>query len=140
MTLKSRAAHRALQKKPELKPLGVGPIKRTPLSVGDPAASTTGVYVVAAIKAEAVRRGKPYFLVAWEGWTRDEDGTDTVKYDTWEPVDHLPGVELTIEQFRAHAKKRAEEVTILSLTKKREEKERKRTMLAAGKSTRSQFR
>ena len=57
-----------------------------------------------------------------------------------EPVDHLPGVELTIEQFRAHAKKRAEEVTILSLYKKREEKERKRTMLATGKSTRSQFR
>eukprot|EP00976_Prorocentrum_cordatum_P030432 619557-Prorocentrum_minimum.AAC.1 len=92
MPLKSRAAHRALAKKPELKPLGAGPVKRTPLSIGDPAASTTATYAVAAIKAEAVRRSKPYFLVAWEGWSRDEHGLETVQYDTWEPVEHLPGL------------------------------------------------
>eukprot|EP00959_Pyramimonas_sp_CCMP1952_P389992 8173009-Pyramimonas_sp.AAC.1 len=49
MPPRSRAAHRATNKHVELKPLGVGPIKRTPLSVGDPAASTTAHVVVHSV-------------------------------------------------------------------------------------------
>eukprot|EP00959_Pyramimonas_sp_CCMP1952_P256711 5363134-Pyramimonas_sp.AAC.1 len=103
----------------ELKPLGVGPVKRTPSSVGDPAASTTANYAVAAIKTEATRRTKPYFLVAWEGWTRDEHGLDTVQHDTWEPIEHLAGLEEVIEEFCIAAKKTAAKRSPATLVRRR---------------------
>ena len=61
---RSKAAQKALNDTVNLKPLGIGSIKRTPKFVGDPAAESTIEYTVSEILAEGTRKGKPFFEVS----------------------------------------------------------------------------
>ena len=58
---RSKAAQKALNDTVNLKPLGIGSIKRTPKFVGDPAAESTIEYTVSEILAEGTRKGKRPF-------------------------------------------------------------------------------
>jgi hypothetical protein len=58
-----------------------------------------GTYEVEAILAERTAKGKPEFLIKWQGY-RDED-------NTWEPLINLAGLEEKIAAFRTEREKAA---------------------------------
>ena len=78
---------------------GQGPVKRTQKNPYDLTGSDDTVFSVREIKAEAVRKGKPVWLIGWEGFTDNED--------TWEPIENLAGHEQEIAAFRKDKEERS---------------------------------
>ncbi|KAK3234342.1 hypothetical protein CYMTET_55406 [Cymbomonas tetramitiformis] len=78
---------------------GQGPVKRTQKNPYDLTGSDATVFSVREIKAEAVRKGKPVWLIGWEGFTDNED--------TWKPIENLAGHEQEIAAFRKDKEERS---------------------------------
>ena len=56
------------------------------------------MYEVDYIKARRLVKGQPEYLIKWKGWEDD-------KYDTWEPLSSLSGLEPDLAAFEAQQKK-----------------------------------
>ncbi|KAK3270147.1 hypothetical protein CYMTET_21444 [Cymbomonas tetramitiformis] len=79
-----------------LPPIGKGPIKRTPQHEFDHQDNTDNIYDVESILAERSvnigGRGFEEWLIRWKGYSQ--------AHDTWEPIEHLAGLEDDIAKFR----------------------------------------
>ncbi|KAK3249792.1 La ribonucleoprotein [Cymbomonas tetramitiformis] len=71
---------------------GKGAVKRTQKNPFDCHGSDDVFFTVREIKAEAYSKGKPVWLIGWEGYGDDAD--------TWEPIENLAGHEQEIHAFR----------------------------------------
>ncbi|KAK3280810.1 hypothetical protein CYMTET_11363 [Cymbomonas tetramitiformis] len=80
---------------------GKGTTKRTQKNPFDRHGNDEVEYFVREIKAGATRKGKPVWLIGWQGYGDDAD--------TWEPIENLAGLEQDIKAFReAHEEKEKE--------------------------------
>jgi hypothetical protein len=126
-----------------LKAICTGPIKRTPKHVGDPAAAADATdveYVVRAIKAcGSMKAGNTEYLISWQGWHLNKEGTADVSHDTWEPTHHLPGMEESITAFHEQQRLDQEKHAIEDLAKKQASRQRKELNQEAGMHNFSMF-
>ncbi|KAK3252474.1 hypothetical protein CYMTET_38226 [Cymbomonas tetramitiformis] len=95
---------------------GKGPVKRTQKNPYDFTGSDNVTFKVREIKAEATQKGKPVWLIGWEGY---DD-----KADTWEPIEHLAGYEQDIAAFR---KSQEEEAALAAKNPQTTKQKRKRS-------------
>lgn len=97
--------------------------KRTPKTIAEQEElASEEFFEPELIEAERTSNGVLQFLVRWKGYDK--------KYDTWEPLVHLPGSEDLIRDFRA---KKAERIAVAEAAdqeKKRKKREEQQRQLA----------
>ena len=84
------------------------------------------MYEVDYIQARRLVKGQPEYLIRWKGF--DE------KYDTWEPLKNLSGLEPDLAAFEAKQKKEQEEFAAQMTARKAARKAAGASGKGAGKS------
>ena len=89
---------------PPLKPVGKDKTKRTPKHIGDHIGDNETLFRVERIKDKSFFYGKERYLIQWKDWPDEQ-------FDTWEPLEHLAGLEQEIAEFEREYAIRCEELT-----------------------------